>query len=217
MIVVLVCFVVLITRKLNTREQSIFAKRALCAQPVADRVRHHTADKSNECIASQFLASLSYQSHQKTSHIKHHTLTWRRFGYALLQLVVRAEEGEMTHPRRRCSAQRAVVQHLCVRQLADARSVGRDARTPTPPVRLFACSFWKPFAPSTCMIVFTASIGIKAIRNDAAANDAVMLRKTVGTPCREGACSKTDSTPALAAVSPNRDNGAWKSAAPRPR
>lgn len=68
----------------------------------------------------------------------------------------------------------------------------------------------------TCMIVFTVSTGTSRILNAPARTLAPAVLTNAG---KEAVCSKESinaSAPALLAVSPNRDSGAWISAGPRP-
>ena len=66
------------------------------------------------------------------------------------------------------------------------------------------------------MIVLQASIGISTIRKPAAAVDAARVLTPTGRFVVESKLSSRESVPALAAVSPKRDRGPWKSAGARP-
>ena len=69
---------------------------------------------------------------------------------------------------------------------------------------------------ATCMIVLQASIGMSTIRKPAAAVDAARVLTPTGRFVVESKLSSRESVPALAAVSPKRDSGPWKSAGARP-
>jgi hypothetical protein len=67
------------------------------------------------------------------------------------------------------------------------------------------------------MVVLTVSIGIKRIRNNAAATLAATVLNPTFKFCVVSNESKNVNIPVLAAVSPNRDSGPWINAGNTPR
>ena len=74
--------------------------------------------------------------------------------------------------------------------------------TKMPLVLILAPSLARPVEPSTCMIVFIASIGIRKTRNPAAAAEAVTVLAAAGAFLVTSYESQMASMPAFAAVSP---------------
>lgn len=64
----------------------------------------------------------------------------------------------------------------------------------------------------TCNVVFTVSIGMIEIRNDAAAREAAAVFRTTGRSRVLDIESISVIIPAFAAVSPNRESGPWRRA-----
>ena len=81
----------------------------------------------------------------------------------------------------------------------------------------FPPNSYNPFLPSTWRVVFSVSIGIKNILNKPAANEAHAVFNATGHVFEKSLEFRYASIPLLAAVSPNRDNGACNNAGPTPR
>lgn len=65
----------------------------------------------------------------------------------------------------------------------------------------------RPFAPSTCSVVFNASMGMRKMRHMAAEPLAAAVLTPTGKFLVESKESSRVSMPELAAVSPKRDKG----------
>lgn len=84
-------------------------------------------------------------------------------------------------------------------------------------MRTLAARMLKPFLPSTCIVVLSASTGMRKMRKAPAAAEAQAVLTGMGRLRVDSDSSSSVSTPALAAVSPKRLMGPWISAGPTPR